>query len=179
MTALGDGVDSLEVLIRQLDALEVGLHTGRVTTLGQHDVATAQTPCDEDLGQSVAALSRNVVQSLVLAHPFAGRGHLVLRSERRVGRGHDVLAEAVVDEVVVGQEGVDLDLVELRLDLGNLEELLQIRDGPVRNTNGLHLAVFVELLHGSPRGFGVLGQVLEDHVLLLLTSLVRPSFPTT
>jgi len=165
VTALGDGVDSLVVLIRQINALEVGLYTGRVTTLGQHDVATAQTPCDEDLGESIAALLSNVVEGLVLADTLASGGDLVLRAEGRVGGGQDVVVEAVLHQLIVGEEGVDLDLVDLRLHLGELEELLEVGDVPVRDTNGAGLAVFVDLLHCAPGGLGVLGQVVEDNVL--------------
>ena len=166
VTALGNLVNSLEVGVRQVDALEVGLHTCRVATLGQHNVATAQTPCDENLGQSVAALGRNVVQSLVIADTLTGGRDLVLRAQRRVGSGQDFLLEAVVHQLVVGQEGVDFDLVDLRLDLGELKQLLGVGNSPVGNTNGTDLLILVELLHGSPRGLGVLGKVLEDHVLL-------------
>lgn len=165
MTALGDSVDSLVVLIRQVDALEVGLHTGRVTTLGQHNVATAQTPCDEDLGKSVTALLSNLVEGLVLADTLASGRDLVLRAKGRVGSGQDVVLEAVLHQLFVGEEGVDFDLVDLRLDLGELEELLEVGDVPVRDTNGAGLAVFVDLLHCAPGGLGVLSQVMEDDVL--------------
>lgn len=53
------------------------------------------------------------------------------------------MLEAVLDEVVVGEERVDLDLVDLRLDLCEFEELLEPGDGPVRDTDGTSLAFFV------------------------------------
>ena len=166
VTALGNVVDSLEVGVRQVDALEVGLHTSWVATLGQHNVATAQTPGNENLSQSVTTLGRDLVQSLVLADTLTSGRDLVLRAQRRVGSGHDVVLEAVVHQLVVGQEGVDFDLVDLRLDLGELEQLLGVGNSPIGNTNGMDLLILVELLHGSPRRLGVLGKVLEDHVLL-------------
>ena len=170
MTTLGNSVDSLELFVRQVDALEVGLHTRRVTTLGQHDVATAQTPGDQHLGQSVTTLGRNVVQSLVLVDTLTSSRDLVLRAQRRVGSGHDTLAEAVLNQFVVGEEGVDLDLVDMRRDLGELQELLHARDGPVRNTNGLGLSALVDFLHCSPGRLGVLGEVVEDNVLHIVGS---------
>ena len=131
MAALSDLIDSIEVVIGELDALEVGFHTSRVAALGQHNVAAAKTPSDQDLSESVTALGRNIVQSLVLAHTLAGGGDLVLGSERRVGLRHDVLGETVFDQLGVRQEGVDLDLVYVRGDLGELEELLSALNGPV------------------------------------------------
>ena len=176
VTALGDLVDSLKVLIRQVDELVVGLHTAGVGALGQDDVAAAQTPGDQDLGQGVAALIGDVVQGGVLRDTLTGGRHLVLRAQGRVGGGHDALGEAVLDELVVGQEGVDLDLVEDGLDLGEGEELFGVVDGPVGHTNSASLALFIELLHCSPCRLGVVGQLLEDDVLssrqsCLLTTL--------
>lgn len=166
MAALSDLVDRLIVRIGELDALEVGLHTSGIAALGQHDVAAAQTPGNQNLGQGVAALGREVVQSLVLADTLASSGDLVLRTERRVGLRHDALGQAVVDQLGVGQEGVDLDLIDMRGDLGERQELLSALNGPVGHTDCAGLAVLVELLHRAPGRFGVLGQVLEDHVLL-------------
>lgn len=165
VTTLGDLVDGLEVLVGQLDALEVGLDTGGVGALGEHHVAATQTPGNEHLGQGVAALLGDLVEGLVLADPLAGGGHLVLGAQGRVGLGEDVVLEAELDQLVVGQEGVDLNLVDMRLDLGELEQLLETRDGPVGNTDGLGLAVPVDLLHGAPCGLGVLSELLEDDVL--------------
>lgn len=163
--ALSDLVDSRKVRIRQLDALEVGLDTGRVRALGQHDVAAAQTPRDEHLGQRVAALLGDLVERGVLADALARRRHLVLRAQRRVRLGHDVVVEAVLHQLIVGQERVHLDLVDLRRYLGVLEQLLQLLLGPVGDTDGARLLLGVELLHCAPGRFGVLGEVLEDDVL--------------
>lgn len=165
MTALGNLVNSLKVGIVQLDALEVGLDTLGVGALGENDVAAADTPGNQHLSQGVAALLGDLVQGLVLGDALAGGGHLVLRAQRRVGLGQDVVREAVLHQLIVGQEGVDLDLVDVRLHLGEFGHLLQLGDGPVGDTDGLGLAVGVELLHGAPCLLVVLGQILEDHVL--------------
>lgn len=162
---VSDLVDSLVVLVGQLDRLEVGLDTGRVRALGQHDVAATQTPCDEDLSQRVAVLLGDLVQRRVLADLLARRGHLVLRAQGRVGLGQDIILEAEVNQLVVGQEGVDLDLVDVWLDLGELEQLLEALDGPVGDTNGARLLFLVELLHRAPCLLGVLSQIFEDDVL--------------
>lgn len=94
-----------------------------------------------------------------------------MRTKRRVSGGHDVLREAVVDQLGVGQEGVNFNLVDSRLDLGESHELLKTVNGPVGDTNGLGLARCVNLLHCSPGGLGVLGQLLLDDVLALLVQL--------
>lgn len=163
---LGHLVDSLEVGIAEADALEVGLNALGVGTLGEHTVTTTQTPGNQNLGEGVAALLGNSVQGLVLADTLAGGGDLVLRAQRRVGLGQDVVGEAVLHQLFVGQEGVDLNLVDHRLDLGELGHSLKLGDGPVGHTNGLGLAIGIQLLHGTPCLLVVLGQVLEDHVLL-------------
>lgn len=165
VAALGHLVHGLEVGIGQLDALEVGLDALGVGGLGQHDVAAAQTPGNQNLGEGVAALLGDFVQGLVIGDTLTGGGDLVLRAQRRVGLGHDVLGEAVVDQLGVGQEGVDLDLVDVRLHLGELGHVLQMRDGKVGHADGLGLAVGVQLLHRAPCGLLVLGQVLKDDVL--------------
>ena len=165
MTALGNLVDSGEVLVAELDGLKVGLDTLGVGGLGEHAVAAAETPGNEDLGQGVAALLGDLVEGLVLGDTLAGGGDLVLGAQRRVGLGQDVLGEAVVDQLVVRQEGVDLNLVDHGHDLGVLGHGLELRDGPVGHTNSTGLAVGVQLLHGAPCLLMVLREVFEDHVL--------------
>lgn len=171
VAALGDGVDGLEVLVGQLDGLEVALDARRGAGLGQHDVAAADAPGDQDLGESVAALLGDGVQGRVGVDLLAGSGHLVLGAEGRVGGGHDLVVEAVLDQLVVGQEGVDLDLVDGGLDVAPGEEVLEVGDGPVGDTDGLGLALLVQLLHGAPGRLLVLGELLLDHVLALLVQL--------
>ena len=165
VTALGDLIDSRKVLITELDALEVGLNALGVGALGEHTVTTTQTPGNENLSKGVATLFGNSIEGLVLSDPLTSGGDLVLGTQRRVGLGHDVLGEAVLHQLVVGQEGVNLNLVDLGEDLGVLGHGLKLGDGPVGDTDSLGLAVGVELLHGAPCLLVVLGEVLEDNVL--------------
>lgn len=160
VTALGDSVDSGEVFVAELNALKVGLNTRGVGALGENNVAAAQTPGNEDLGEGVTALLGDLVQSLVVTDPLTGGGDLVLRAQGRVGNGQNVLGEAVLDQLLVGEEGVNLDLVDVRRHLGELGHLLEAGDGPVGDTNGLGLALLINLLHGAPCGLGVLGEIL-------------------
>lgn len=171
VAAFGNLVDSLEVGVSEIDALEVAVDSRGSRALGENNVTSSQTPCNEDLSKSVAALLGDLVENGIGVDLLASGRNLVLRAQGRVGSGHDVLREAVVDQVGVGQEGVDLNLVDSGLDLGERKELLQAVDGPVRHTNGLGLARCVDLLHGSPGGLGVLGQLLLDDVLALLVQL--------
>ena len=82
VTALGHLVHSLEFGIGQLDALEVGLDALGVGRLGENDVAAAQTPGDQDLGEGVAALLGDLEQGLVLGHTLTGGGDLVSGSPK-------------------------------------------------------------------------------------------------
>jgi len=123
------------------------------------------------LGKGVSTLLGDLVKDGVGVDLLTSGRNLVLGTERRVSGRHDVLGEAVIDQLGVGQEGVNLDLVDGGLDLGERQELLQTINGPVGYTNGLGLARCVDLLHGSPGGLGVLGQLLLDDILALLVQL--------
>jgi hypothetical protein len=171
VAALGDLVDGLKVLVGELDGLEVALDARRGRALGQDDVAAADAPGDQDLGQSVAALLGDGVEGRVGVDLLAGGGDLVLGAEGRVGGGQDLVVEAELHELVVGQEGVDFDLVDGRLDGAPREQVLEVGDGPVGDADGLGLALLVQLLHGAPGGLVVLGELLLDHVLALLVQL--------
>lgn len=170
MPSLGDLVDGLEVGIAELDVLEIAVDPRRGGALGQDDVTPLQSPRDQDLRQRVVPFLRDVDEGLVGVDLLPRRRDLVLRPQRRVGGGHDVVLEAELDEVVVGQERVDFDLVDLGLDLGEFEELLEPRDGPVRDADGAGLALFVQLFHRAPCRLWVLGQLFLDDVLFLLVS---------
>ena len=167
MTALGDFLNSLEVLIAEDGDLEVALNTRGGRALGEHDVATAKTPGEQDLGKVVTAALGDGLEERVVADTLARRWDLVLRAEGRVGGRDDLVLEAELDELGVGHEGVDLDLVDGGLDAGELEELLQALDGPVGNTDGPCLAGIDKILHGPPCWLGVLGELLLDDVLAI------------
>lgn len=171
MPALGNLVDGREVLVAEVDGLEVAVDPAGRRALGEHDVTSPQTPGDQHLSEGVATLFGDAVERGVGVNLLARCGDLVLRAERRVGGGHDVVLEAEVDELRVGQEGVDLNLVELRLDLTPLEHVLEAVDGPVGDANGLDLTALVQLFHRPPRRLRVLGELLLDDVLALVVQL--------
>lgn len=171
MSALGDTLDSLEVLIGQVGDLEVALNARGGRALGEDSVAAAQTPGDEDLSKGVAAALSDLVEGLVGADGLTSGGDLVLGTKGRVGSREDVVLKAELDELLVGQEGVNLDLVNGGLDLSKGHQLLEAVDGPVGDTNGTGLAASINLLHGAPCGLGVLSEVLLDDVLAISTDL--------
>ena len=171
MPSLRNLLHTLKVLLAELGDLPVALDAAGRRALGQDNVSALQTPCKQDLSEIVTAALRNLVKALVLADRLAGAGDLVLGAERRVGGGQDVILQAELNELLVGEEGVDFDLVDVGLDLGDLQELLEALDGPVGDTDGVGLARLVELLHCAPCGLGVLGEVLLDNVLSVAANL--------
>lgn len=166
VAASGDLVNSLKVLVAQLDKLGVRLDALWVGGLWQDGVTTLDAPSDQDLCEGNTKLLSNSVKLLVGRNLFTSAWHLVLGSERRVGNWSDVLRLAVIDKLLVWKEWVDLDLVDRRWDLGIGEESLEVLDGPIRDTDGLGEAVLDELLHCAPGWGRVLGELLVDDVLV-------------
>ncbi|KAI6755864.1 hypothetical protein HG531_004970 [Fusarium graminearum] len=171
VSPLGNALDSLKVLVGQAGNLEVALNARGSGALGQNSVAAAETPGDEDLSKGVAATVGDLVKGLVGADGLTSGGDLVLGTEGRVSSGENVVLEAELDEILVGQERMNLDLVNGGLDLCEGHELLQAVDSPVGDTNGTGLATSINLLHGAPCGLGVLSEILLDDVLAIRADL--------
>ena len=166
VAASSDLVHGFEVLIAQLDKLCIGLDALWVGGLWQDGIPALDTPSNQDLSKGDTKLLSNSVKLLVGGNLLASTWNLVLGSKRRVGNWGDVLRLAVVDELLVRKEWVDLDLVDRWWDLGVGEEILKVLDGPVGDTNGLGEPVPNELLHRAPGWGGVLGELLVDDVLV-------------
>lgn len=64
----------------------------------------------------------------------------------------DTLLVAEIDNLLLGQRGVVLDLIDGRGDGGLGQELLQVLDAVVGDTDGADLAGADELLHALPGG---------------------------
>lgn len=161
-----DLVNSFKVVIAQLDKLGVRLDALWVGGLWQDGVTALDTPSNQNLSKGNTKLLSNGVKLLVGRNLLASAWNLVLGSERRVGDWGDVLRLAVVNELLVWQEWMDLDLVDCWWDLGVGEENLEVLDGPVGDTDGLCETVLNELLHCAPGWGGVLGELLVDDVLV-------------
>lgn len=145
---LEEARDGLVVVVRKLDLLKVGLDARLCDRLGDDRVAALDAPGDEDLcGVGVElvgdGLDLRVVYDLGLA------GEVV--AEGRVGGDVDVVLCAVGDEVVLGEEGVCLDLVDGGGDAGGLDDGVEVLDGKVGDTDRLDLALFLEGEEGLVR----------------------------
>lgn len=171
VTTLGDVLHSLEVLVGQVGDLEVADDARRRGAFGENRVAPAETPGENNLGESEAAAVGDGVEGLVGADLFTRGGNLVLRAQRGVGLGDNVVFETELDKVLVGEERVNLNLVDGGLDLGKGQKLLEAGDSPVGDTDCANFAAGDEVLHGSPRRLGVLGEVLVDDILSVRANL--------
>jgi hypothetical protein len=163
--ALGHRIHRVIVLIAQFELLEVALNPARGCTLGEHGVPTPDPPRDQHLGKGMPGLLGDLVQSRVLVDLLSGCGNLVLGTEGRVRHKKVALRLCVVQEFLLGQEGMDLNLVHRRGHSGVGVELFELGDGEVADTDGTGLTAAVEVLHGAPCRFMVLGEVLFDHIL--------------
>lgn len=165
MPSLRDTLHRLEVLIAQLRHLEIAIDALGRRALGQHHIASPQTPGKQHLRQRITTAIRDLIQRLIRAHLLTSRRDLVLRAQRRVRRRQDIVLLAKLHQLGVRQERVNLNLVNRRFDLGERKQLLQALDSPVRHANRAHLARLVEFLHGAPRRLRVLSELLLNDVL--------------
>lgn len=163
--ALTNLIHRLKVLITKLDQLRITLNPLRIAALRQHGVSATNTPGNQQLREREPVAMRNSKELLIRADLLIGPGNLVLRAKRRVGDGCDVVRDAVVEELGVRQEGVDLDLVRDGRDLGEGEKLVNVFGGEVGHADGARLAVADELLHRAPGGRRVACEVVVDDVL--------------
>lgn len=144
-----DAVQGCDLLVGQAPAIQlpVGLDARLGDTLGQHGEALLQTPDEQDLLGGLALGLGDGQEGLVLAERGVGA------AEGRVGRGVDVLALEVLDELGRGVARVQLDLVDGGRDLCGLggEQLLHVCDVEVGHADVLDLARVEQLLHLAPR----------------------------
>lgn len=165
MTPLGDLIYGFKLLVGEGDEFGVALNTRGVGALGQHGVAATQAPGNEDLGEGDAFFVGDGVELGVRRDLLAGAGDLVLRAERRVSDGDDVVRQAEVDELGVGEERVNFDLVDSGRDLGVLEQRFKVFDRPVGDADGARFAGFVELFRCAPCWLGIRSELFLDYVL--------------
>lgn len=144
-----DAVQGSNLLVGQAPAVQlpVGDDARLCDALGQDGEALLEAPDEQDLLRRLALVLGDGQEGLVLAE----RG--VCAAEGRVGRGVDVLALEVLDELGRGVAGVQLDLVDGGGDLCGLggEELLHVGDVEVGHADVLDLARVEQLLQLAPR----------------------------
>jgi hypothetical protein len=147
LEAVGQRAELLHLLVVKSEVeLEVVLNARGSDGLGNDRGAALETPDEEDLSSGLALGLGDLGKSLVLCERAVGA------AEAGVGSAVDVLGLAVVDELGRRVVGVELDLVDGRDGLagGVVEELLQVLDREVGNTNVLHAAGRGKLLELLP-----------------------------
>lgn len=165
VSALSNLVDSSELLLSKLEVLEVALNTGWVRRLGQDSVATLETPGNEDLSKGSIGLLCDLEECGVCRNFLAGAWDLILGPEGRVGLDENVVLLAVLDDFVVGKEGMNLDLVDRGRHLSIGKKLIELLRSEVRDTNGSTLSSMEKFLHSTPCRLMVLCQFLVDDIL--------------
>lgn len=120
--ALVEGVEDLHVVGVELkvEELSVGLNAALGERLGENDVADLQAPTKEDLGRRLAVLVGNGLDLLTLQSGTLGHG--------RVGLNMDTTGNGGLAQLLVGKEGVRLDLVDGRLDAAFGQEVVELLD---------------------------------------------------
>lgn len=96
-------VELEHLLIRQCDQLAVGLDSAGSDTLGKGHHTPLSSPRDDDLSRVCVVRLGNRLHQRVLEDGSAAR------AKRRVGLHQDTLTLAVLDQLVLRQEGMQLD----------------------------------------------------------------------
>lgn len=122
----------------------VRLDAGRSHGLGDDGRAASKVPADQDSSGRNAVLLCHLLDGSSLHDGSAGA------AEGTVGSDDDALSLAEVDDLLLGEKRVVLDLVDGGDDLGLLEELLEVLDAVVGDTDSLDLAGVKKLLHRLP-----------------------------
>ena len=117
---LVEGVEERQVvgIQRKVKELSVGLNAALGERLGENDVADLQAPTKEDLGRRLAVLVGNGLDLLTLQSSTLGHG--------RVGLNVDTTGNGGLAQLLVGKEGVRLDLVDGRLDAALGQEVVEL-----------------------------------------------------
>lgn len=136
VVALAPGADGLKVLVVELDGLKVALDAVGGDGLGDLDEVLLQTPSNEDLGGGLTELLGDLLDGLSVNVARLAR-HIV--AERRVGGEVDIVVLQVREELGLDERRVRLDLVHGGDDAGRVDDLLEVLDGEVRDTDGADL----------------------------------------
>lgn len=149
---LANLLNSLVGLIVELDLLEVGPDTRGGDRLGDYTLSANLGPSEDDLrGCNVNSLGlRQLVgDGLDLGGVDEQRQTEAIVSKGRVGRDVDVILVAEGNHLVLVKLGVALDLIDGGGDARVGDDLLQLGDGEVGDTDGAGLGLG-KLVHGLP-----------------------------
>lgn len=149
LEALRHGINLGDVLSREVPAVEAKVTDNAllVNRLGDDAPALGDAPLEEDLLGALVESIGDVEQGLVGVEGGVGA------SEARVAGRVDALSGVEGNELGRRVARMQLDLVDGRDDLGVgvSEQLLEVGDGEVGDTNVLGLARGQHLLHLAPR----------------------------
>lgn len=136
----------LDVFVVQLDLLEVLSNARRSNRLGNDRVAADLRPCQDDLRGCGALLLRNCFDLRAVDEQWDVEEVV---AKGGVGGDVDVLLLGVSDELLAGEDGVTLDLVDGGHEASLLNQSLQ---GFVCEVGDAHRADFAlwQLVHGLP-----------------------------
>lgn len=149
-------VDLLHLLGRELEAgdLEVAEQAVMVVRLGDDSQTLLNSPAEEDLSRGLLGLLRDGGDDIVrekAGNTVVGTElEVALRAERRVSGDGDAELLAESNEFLLGEVGVELDLVDGGLDASVAEDVNQERALEVGNTDVLSKTRLADLLHGFP-----------------------------
>src|SRR3954454_9800378 len=144
--ALVERVDLLHVVVPELEVehVEVLPHARGRDRLRKHDVAALDVPAEHHLGRRPPERvgdprDHRVVEDVALR-------------DRRPRFGGDAVLPAVGVDLLVGEVGVQLDLIHRRFDVALGREALEVGDLEVRDADRTGPAVRPELLQRLPGG---------------------------
>lgn len=131
---LVEGVEQGHVVLVELKVEDLGVAANSVGGQGlwQDDVANLETPSEQNLSGSLAVLCSNRLDLVSLQS-----GTL---SHRGVSLDVDTTGDGSLTELLVLEEGVGLDLVDNRADSCALQQVVELLDVEVGDTDGQDLA---------------------------------------
>jgi hypothetical protein len=134
------------VFLRQLNLLEVLRNPRWRNRLGNDGMATDLAPSQDDLCRCSALL---LSDSLDFGTRDEQRNVEEVVAKRGVGGDVDVLLLGILNQLLAGQDGVALNLVDRRHKIGLLDQSFQSLVGEVGHTDRADLTLR-QLVHGLP-----------------------------
>lgn len=173
-----DVIENGEIVGTQLDNLGVLDDSRGSSGLGQNNSSRGDVVADKNGARSGVVLLSQSQDVLV------GEKRTTSGAKRRVGFDDDSLFLAEFSDVQLRKQRVVLDLVGSRDDFGLLQQVSQIRNGEVGDTNALDLGAFlVELFELSPglddaeRGIVISGSIRSGRDQRMVTIRIESNWP--